>query len=827
MRQLLYQFNRPNGIDPEILVEVYWDLSNSLISADFDGVTAFTGPSDGNPDALITYKFCQGTTLNTFVGILDFPYAQKVETPDSPFCAVQVCDLAVVLPVATTKASTPTASDGTATISYTGSVSAPENVRYSLDNSITGAWQPSNVFTGLAPGTYTVYIRDEDPALAPSQWCRAQANFTVEYNIVYSSKYHLNFDDLDGRLYNLSIFKKDYTGTSEPVCGGGSPVTLEYQEGEKYDIIKSTKASVSLLSDVRFKYLDFFSSDEREHRVDLSRDGALIWRGYLLPDVYNEPFISPNYFVSITASDGLNTLKNYPYQDDAGNLYTGEKSLLDVIFDCLGKLDLALPLRSVVDVYEANMREATDTADTDPVVSDPLFQAMVNTSNFLDKKGLPLSCEKVLEYCLGFLGARIFQAEGRWNVECIDAKRGSYWAVNYNPDRTFSSYQIIDPIRETSPPYEGELFWIEGDQQLEIQPAWKTTKVHTDLQPAPTLVPDGDFKESAWFTGGAVLNKWTATALIDKEVVSQRDGTTAVNIVNGAGTFGTADYIQSEPFNIVAVAGEKLHLKIKYKYSANSGAGITPTLIFQLTGGGYTLTDTDGWVPTTSDAKYTIIADQPNSAVEWEAVMPGVPVTADYTLTVYELINGSTSELNIVNLLIYNLGVHILPEGVLPLEGQEAEVTNPAKYSYKPDAMEVYFTDTQQSLNFKNIHKNHVTVDGVQSSSWHVKGSTNNNGILPLLAANVAYNYSRPTHVLRGSLRGLISYADTIREKYDFGRLFMFNGLSVDIRRAAYAGTFYELITELVLNPGEVTDGILTEASDILLLETGDYLLQE
>jgi hypothetical protein len=68
--------------------------------------------------------------------------------------------------VSTTVSTSPTANDGTATVSATSSAGG---LLYSRDNV---SWQSGNVFTGLAPGSYTFYVKD-------SVDCTASTTVTV------------------------------------------------------------------------------------------------------------------------------------------------------------------------------------------------------------------------------------------------------------------------------------------------------------------------------------------------------------------------------------------------------------------------------------------------------------------------------------------------------------------------------------------------------------------------------------------------------------------------------------------------------------------------
>jgi hypothetical protein len=45
-------------------------------------------------------------------------------------------------------------------------------------------------------------------------------------------------------------------------------------------------------------------------------DDDSIWQGYILPDLYSEPYKQVNFFVNFTATDGLARLKGKYLTDD-------------------------------------------------------------------------------------------------------------------------------------------------------------------------------------------------------------------------------------------------------------------------------------------------------------------------------------------------------------------------------------------------------------------------------------------------------------------------------------------------------------------------------
>ena len=60
-----------------------------------------------------------------------------------------------------------------------------------------------------------------------------------------------------------------------------------------------------------------------------------IFEGYVIPDMYYEPFTFPPYPITLRATDGLGDLKNRLFESGVDTPYTGQQDLLDIIEICL------------------------------------------------------------------------------------------------------------------------------------------------------------------------------------------------------------------------------------------------------------------------------------------------------------------------------------------------------------------------------------------------------------------------------------------------------------------------------------------------------------
>lgn len=124
-------------------------------------------------------------------------------------------------------------------------------------------------------------------------------------------------------------------------------IVLEWNGGDTKDdmtvIGSNLKFDMLTVDDTDAAFIDFFTGDEHRFKTQIknSVDDSIIWQGYILPDLYEEPYKSVNFFVSFTASDGLGRLKGKFLADE---YYSREKSLIDIYCQILRLTGLDLEL---------------------------------------------------------------------------------------------------------------------------------------------------------------------------------------------------------------------------------------------------------------------------------------------------------------------------------------------------------------------------------------------------------------------------------------------------------------------------------------------------
>lgn len=278
-------------------------------------------------------------------------------------------------------------------------------VKFSLtDFDYQTGGQTSGLFSSLYPGVYTIYARD-------ANGCFDTFSVRVPVTNVYGVYYRLEFDDINNYAqHKIDILKRGFSGSVTEICGADVPIRISYNgSGEgKYSPLVGSSAVVGLMSESNQQFSELFLGDDRQFQVRYYRDNEIRWIGYIIPSMYEEPYIAPPYPVFFTATDGIGDLKNFDLLNDVDERYREDVSQMFLIKEVLNKLNLGIDIHSGVNLYETTM----DQADSD----DPLPQTYVNTDAYYGEEPQeePLDCDTVLQAILKPYGARLFQAYGVW-----------------------------------------------------------------------------------------------------------------------------------------------------------------------------------------------------------------------------------------------------------------------------------------------------------------------------------------------------------------------------------------------------------------------------
>jgi hypothetical protein len=459
--------------------------------------------TDENNPALPTYDYgygnlvdawCESTTRVEVIYI-GTGEVKHEKTYNAASCQLPPCGLSITsVEVTGADMSGPNA---TATVYTNGGGGTLE---YSLNNFIDSL--ASNIFTGLTIGQYIAYARPVD-----NRKCAVQYPFEVKPN--WQVRWRMEYKTSDGISAKVEIEDRSWTGAVEELTGSGNPVKLEYPAiGNKYDLLGGSGLSLEFIVKREGLLTDMYTADERKFRVNLYENNTLKWRGYVLPEWYAEPWISVDSkpYVTLVAGDGLAALQDVYYVVENGLRYYGRETQLNVLKNCLDKLDLELPFYTAVNVWSENM----DTT------LDPLGQAYVEQSGYYDDT-TPLSCGEVLERILNPYVCFIRQAEGAIHIIPHHARKDVYVRRKYSYKGVFElteSFQQVDDITR-----HGAVSYRQGEQIINVLPAITLGRTILEYGELKNFVENGHFED--WSAGVPV--NWEGDAQVQKALTEEGD----------------------------------------------------------------------------------------------------------------------------------------------------------------------------------------------------------------------------------------------------------------------------------------------------------------
>lgn len=239
------------------------------------------------------------------------------------------------------------------------------------------------------------------------------ATFGLKYHAELRSKYQ-------GILWRCEIAQRVYDGASEEMTfSGASPikVTWERRGDDFYTPVKASEASINILCKDNFHYLGLFTSDPREYRMSLYRNGRLFWRGFIVADLYTEKFAAPPYDVTVKAVDGFNILQNLDFKDSLGIGVSGKKSIQDLLSTVISALELDMSVSQWIDLIPEGIEDTETLLQYVHLDLERLFHVHEEPT-----------CRDILELCLAPFGAQIFQSGG-----CIHVRRVVSLFSEYRP----------------------------------------------------------------------------------------------------------------------------------------------------------------------------------------------------------------------------------------------------------------------------------------------------------------------------------------------------------------------------------------------------------
>lgn len=322
-------------------------------------------------------------------------------------------------------------------------------------------------------------------------------------DLIYQPKYELINDD-----FTLQILQLGYQGEIIPVYGY---FKIKYQsKDDLHDPIISSNLQMFFDVNTGLTLEDLYSEKEKEYKVEVKKGTQKIFIGWVKPDGIWEDYVNDRWQLSITAYDGLSTLKDISFSLSQTFSYSGMMSLQDIIQICLNKTGLTLPLNVNCNVYY----------DTLSVDDNVLKLTYTKTERYFTNNNEPMDCESILKSILILFNLIVVQYNGEWfiyrPIDVVDIMEFKRY-----DELTSTVFDYNTPITIGSQIDNFEIFHCNANQKKSIAPSVQAYRLYYEYGGSVNVL----FNSQLTFTGtGLDIPGWTVNTAPDGLVMRDYDG---------------------------------------------------------------------------------------------------------------------------------------------------------------------------------------------------------------------------------------------------------------------------------------------------------------
>ena len=632
-----------------------------------------------------------------------------------------------------------------------------------------------------------------------------------------------NYYNIDCRV---EFYLRDFANPSTEIKLIGVEDTYNGDDRDIFNPIFGREMAVTILSETDFQFIEFHSSDSRKYRMDYYEDDNLIFSGWVLPDLFSEPYIAAPYPIKITARCGLGELKESYFGDTINKLRRSESSsvvatttpdLFSIIANALLSIETDLKLNEAISVY---------SGVNDTINYSPIADTSINLESFEYK-----TVYDAVSDILRSFGARLYQMDGEWWIVRIKEFKETLsvrkWTLSETEVNTFTTDETKLTTFRIGRPVDSHI--VNNSPMLDILPAWKEASINQSFGKVDNLFINGDFssfesidQEIEWFpydANGIVykpITDWETPATGRNKtpaLINWKDGTRFIDMLQSRNIFQTIENIDYGAYAQIPYANV---YKQRFRFSIDT-ALIRDSdkyffkVSFLLSGSiNYYLSYNSSnrvyeWTTTPSTL---IIQDLPTS--DWENSgeltfnttsfeTDLIPIDGDLTVTIEDPYEGGA----FISLKVKNAKLEIVKidnytsEEVDYDESDLITETINENNIYTESPNETVCGDLPDIPNNTNIYKyGYRTNSGNATAEWHDRGSTTEKPLLELLLDDYQTFYNTPQFKLSlPILSQNIKFDSSIVDYQVLSKKYICNSATIDRVNSIFSGVFFEFGT--------------------------------
>ncbi|MHA7823694.1 hypothetical protein ACVVIH_13105 [Chryseobacterium arthrosphaerae] len=310
----------------------------------------------------------------------------------------------------------------------------------------------------------------------------------------YKLKYFLENEPYSGQVFRCEIHQDQYKG--EPIEIEGR-CELKYQDKtDHFQPISASSITMTLMANAALSLQDLYSEDEKSYKVYLKRNDQIIFIGYLKPDGIFEDYVSDRWELSVDAYDGLSILKNMSFSGENGAPFSGKYTAFSIIYNCLKKTGLDLPINVSCRVFYETWNGNENT----------LYQMYLNADRYYPGNSDSMDCESVIKSILQLFNATLIQHNGEWFIyRSIDLNELGTLFIRYVDGLKENEYYLNPKSTIGSQINNFEIFHCNSNQKKSIAPSVQAFRVTYQYGNANSVFLNSELKLSG---SGLNIDGW-------------------------------------------------------------------------------------------------------------------------------------------------------------------------------------------------------------------------------------------------------------------------------------------------------------------------------
>ncbi len=317
-------------------------------------------------------------------------------------------------------------------------------------------------------------------------------------------KYTGQFKNLDNKTYKIEIITNGSSASTSNITLSDSPCTIEWtgEDENLFKPIKYSSATIEYVSDSL--HFDLYAAKALQNVVKIyNSSNAIVWQGYVTPNVYDNEFDFVNTASSVECIDGLAVLEYLDYSTIGG----GAKKVVnfyDIIKHCLKKTNLTYNYLYISDNVKIDTTQWSNNGITFTAPSKSYLNiCYISECNFFDEDDVPMKCDEALEEICKYFNLTMY-ADGQ-NIYMIDYcaiknNIGNYYRYNLSTD----DYSLVTLSNSYT---IGNSTKLIESSNISIGNTYNKVSIEADIYPFEKMIPDL-FDDNAITQTGDLYYDW-------------------------------------------------------------------------------------------------------------------------------------------------------------------------------------------------------------------------------------------------------------------------------------------------------------------------------